>query len=112
MKFLFIIILLISFSSFSQTTNSNNTSTDIITGYTFDYEMVRGLLLDQKLNRNTKECAGFKSLVDYEDFPVLNLVTVDHSQNYDLLRQWIEKHPNEIISALKKAKRFDVLTEY
>ncbi len=116
MKFFCLIalfVLLVS-TSFSQSTNSNS-STDIVEGYTYDYDMVQNLLIDQKLNPNNKESLFFNELVNSKDFPSMSKFTNKNSvdaEHFDLVRKWIEKHPNEIISALKKAKRFDVLTEY
>ena len=64
---------------------------------------------NQKVNANNNESICFKELVNSIDFPHF-----DSKNNLDRqkLKTWIESHPNEIIISLKKAKRFDVLTEY
>ena len=44
--------------------------------------------------------------IDFPDFDTK--INLDKQK----LKTWIESHPNQIIIALKKAKRFDVLTEF
>ena len=104
-------LFLISFNfCFSQSNiQSANHSSEDLQGFTYDYDMVVNLLIDQKVNSNNKESICFKELVNSIDFPEFN-----SKDNLDKqkLKTWIESHPNQIINALKKAKRFDVLTEF
>ncbi len=104
-------LLLISFNfCFSQSNiQSTKPSSEDLQGYTYDYDLVFNLLIDQKVNSNNKESICFKELVNSNDFPEFN-----SKDNFDKqkLKNWIESHPNQIINALKKAKRFDVLTEF
>ena len=109
MKLFYFLFFFISTVSYSQT-NSSQQSPDDISGYTYDYDIVKDLLIDQKLRIYKKKSIFFKELVNSVDFPE---ITSPSSQNTnDLIRIWIESHPNEIILALKKAKRFDVLKEF
>tara|TARA_Y100000385_G_scaffold135545_1_gene140741 strand:+ start:701 stop:1033 length:333 start_codon:yes stop_codon:yes gene_type:complete len=106
-----LILFLISFNfCFSQSNiQSSSPSSEDLQGYTYDYDIVFNLLIDQKVNSNNNESICFKELVNSIGFP-----DFDSKNNLDkqILKTWIESHPNQIILALKKAKRFDVLTEY
>ena len=107
--FLFFFLLSFNFCFSQSNTQSSIPSSEDLQGYTYDYDMVFSLLIDQKVNTNNNESICFKELVKSTDFP-------DFSSKNNLdkqkLKTWIESHPNQIIIALKKAKRFDVLTEY
>jgi len=106
---LFLFLLSFNFCFSQSNIQSTSPSSEDSQGYTYDYDMVFNLLIDQKLNLNNEENICFKELVKSIDFP-----DFDSKNNLDKqkLKTWIESHPNQIIIALKKAKRFDVLTEY
>ena len=109
MKLFYLLFFFISTVSYSQTTSSQK-SPDDLSGYTYDYDIVKDLLIDQKLRIYKKKSIFFKDLVNSVDFPAIT--SPSSQKTNDLIRLWIEAHPDEIILALKKAKRFDILKEF
>ena len=109
MKLLYLLFFFISTVSYSQTTSPEK-SPDDLSGYTYDYDIVKDLLIDQKLRIDKKKSIFFEDLVNSVDFPVIT--SPSSQKTNDLIRVWIEAHPDEIILALKKAKRFDILKEF
>jgi hypothetical protein len=73
---------------------------DAPSGYTYDFDKTRTLLVDYQINPG-KQNADVAELVKSKDFPKLQKNQSADAAYYDKVRIWMEANPNKIITTLK-----------
>jgi hypothetical protein len=105
MRFLTLFICAFLFTSYvdAQTTGKTLPQTDAITGYTYDYDLAKKVIIDHQLkpgNDNKIAEPNIKS----KDFPKLNSEQALNNAYHEKLRVWMEANSALIIETFKSRK--------
>ncbi len=87
------------FSVNAQTSKKQNLPSDAQSGFTYNYDKVFSLLSHEAVNPSLSNNPAL-SLVKSNDFPKLSSTTLT-AQDFDLIKKWMDAHPNQIIEAYK-----------
>lgn len=84
-------------------TNSVPAPSDAPSGYTYDFDLAKKLIIDYQL-KPSKQNEDAKAIVESVGFPKLAGKSSLTNDYYEKLRVWMEKNPNLIIESLKSKK--------
>ncbi len=98
-----VLICFLQFSFFAQTNKKSIPPSDAASGYTYDFDKTNELVLERISNPNTSN-ADVKPIVNETSFPKLNSGATIDADYKKKVADWIEKHPDLIISTFKNRK--------
>jgi hypothetical protein len=84
-------------------------ASDAATGYTYDFDKARELIIDRVTNPGNMN-ADANVIVSEKTFPVLAKETKPDNAYLEKVREWMEKNPEMIINAFKNRK--DIVQQF
>lgn len=91
------------FGNLNAQTSKVKAPSDAVTGYTYDFDAVKKLIIDRQINPK-EDNKDVQAIIEIKGFPQLeNKEKLDEAYK-SKLGSWIEKNPNLIIETFKSRK--------